>query len=326
MILIIGGLGFVGANTAEALLKLGYDCVLTSHQRSDVPDFLQQYSKTPRLQIEPVDISELDSLRAIGKKYTITGIINLLTGGWGAARGAGAVELSQGMHATITSIANTFQVAQEWGVKRVTLTGAPVMYNGVTELPWKESASLPLTAGFGMEATKKCAEILASYLSSQTKVEYVDARLTAMYGPHYDASRGFFIGRLVHAAATGQTPDLTGMHGGLPYAQDAGDQCYIKDAAMGLALLQTSKTLNHQLYNVASGRPTTNQDIVDAIKKVVPDFDIALPDGHAQGPGAMPSWHMDIDRLRQDTGFVPAFDIDTGIADYIAWVRDGHDR
>lgn len=321
MQLITGGLGFVGSNTAQALLDLDADCVLTQHRKVHVPEFLKdQVGK--RVFIEPVDILNIETLRTLGRKHKITGIIHLVTGGVPAGR-ANVLELAEDIHATVTSLANIIQVAQEWGVKRVTLTSAPVIYNGITELPWREDQPLPMTATFPMEAAKKCGEILSSYLGLQTQVECAEVRLAAMYGPNYDATRGLFIGRLVHAAVKGEKPDIQGIRFGSAYAEDGGDQCYIKDAARGIALLQTADQLNHRLYNVSSGRPTTNQEIVNAIRSIIPDFQLELPEGHMPGlPETL--WYFDITRLREDTGFDPQFNIEAGIADYINWLRSGN--
>jgi len=205
----------------------------------------------------------------------------------------------------------------------VTLTSAPVIYNGITELPWREDQPLPMTATFPMEAAKKCGEILSSYLGLQTQVECLEVRLAAMYGPNYDATRGLFIGRLVHAAVRGEKPDMEGIRFGSAYAADGGDQCYIKAAARGIVRLQTADRLNHRLYNVSSGRPTTNQEIVDAIRRVIPNFQVELPAGHMPGLPET-SWYFDITRLREDTGFEPEFTIETGIAAYINWLRYGN--
>ncbi len=321
MQLITGGLGFVGANTARALLNLDVDCVLTQHRKFRVPEFLKdQIGK--RAFIEPVDTQDLDSLRALGQKHKITGIIHLVTGGVPAGR-ANALDLSEDIHNTVTSIANVIQVAHEWGVKRVTLTSAPVIYNGIAELPWREDQPLPMTATYPMEAAKKCGEILSSYLGSQMHVECIEVRLAAMYGPNYDANRGLLIGRLVHAAVKGEKPNIEGARFGSAYAADGGDHCYIKDAARGIALLQTVDKLNHRLYNVSSGRATTNQDVVNAIKRVFPNFEIELPAGHMPGlPETL--WYFDITRLREDTGFEPEFSLESGIADYINWLRAGN--
>lgn len=324
MILILGGLGFVGANTTRALLEMGEECVLTQHHTTRVPVFLQG-AVGKRIFIEPLDITNVQALRNLGKQYPITGIIHLATGGLPMGPGAQALELVQDVQMTLASIAAVFQVAEEWQVKRVLLASAPVVYNGITALPWREDQPLPMTAMFSMEVAKKCGELVASYLARHTQVASVEMRLAGMYGPNYDATRSSLAGRLVHTAAKGGKPNLDGMRFGSVYAQDGGDLCYIKDAARAIALLQTATTLKQPVYNIGSGRSTTNQQIVEAIQQVVPRFAVELPSRPlADGPAL--GWCFDITALREDTGFAPQFDVEAGIADYIAWLRDGNER
>jgi UDP-glucose 4-epimerase len=172
MILVIGGLGFVGSNTTEALLKLGEDCVVTRYEKDIVPSFLKDFIGK-HLFVEQVDVMNLDSLMAIGKKYPITGIVNLVTGGMPIAPDADALELVKDVQATVVAIANSVKAASEWGVKRVTFASAPVVYNGITDQPWKEDQLLPLSATNPMELAKKYSEILSSYLGTRTGVECI---------------------------------------------------------------------------------------------------------------------------------------------------------
>jgi len=324
MILITGGLGFVGSNTAQALIQLGEDCILTQHQNSRVPAFLETYLGK-RVFVEPLDIADAQRLLDLGKKFRITGIVHLATGGLPARPSADAHELVKDVQATVTGIATLFQAAQEWSVKRISLASAPVVYNGVSALPWRDDQPLPMTAAYSMEVAKKCGELVSSYLGLQTHVECVEMRLAAMYGPGYNPTRSSLVGRLVHAAVKSIQPDLEGMRFGSVYAEDGGDQCYIKDAARAVALLQTADKLNQPVYNIGSGYPTTNQGIVDAIKKTILDFDIKLPACHMpDGPDSV--WYFDISKLREDTGFKPQFDLEAGIADYVSWLRAGNER
>jgi basic membrane lipoprotein Med (substrate-binding protein (PBP1-ABC) superfamily) len=74
---------------------------------------------------------------------------------------------------------------------------------------------------------------------------------------------------------------------------------------------------------ISSGRATTNQDVVNAVKRVFPDFEVELPGGHMPGlPETL--WYFDITRVREDTGFEPAFSLEAGIADYISWLQAGN--
>jgi UDP-glucose 4-epimerase len=324
MMLIIGGLGFVGSNTAQAVLEVGEDCVLTQHRNDQVPAFLQDHIGR-RVFIEPVDITNAEALREVGRKYSITGIIHLATGGLPVRPGAQALELAQDVQTTVSSIAAVFQVAQEWHVKRVSLASAPMVYSGISELPFRDDQPLPMTASHSMEVAKKCGELVASYLARHTQVEAVEMRLSAMYGPSYDVTRSSLIGRLVHAAVNSGQVNVDGMRFGSVYAEDGADQCYIKDAARAVAQLQTTPVLTQKVYNIGSGRLTTNQRILEAIQTVIPSFNVTLPSRPlAEGPA--PLWYFDITALRQDTGFEPQFDVEAGIADYIHWLRAGNQQ
>ena len=56
-----------------------------------------------------------------------------------------------------------------------------------------------------------------------------------------------------------------------------------------------------------------------------PDFNVDLP-SRPLVDGPAPGWYFDITALQKDTGFVPQFAVETGIADYIAWLRSGNER
>jgi UDP-glucose 4-epimerase len=69
----------------------------------------------------------------------------------------------------------------------------------------------------------------------------------------------------------------------------------------------------------------TNREVAAALKELVPGALIELPESRSPaGSGQLPC--LDITRLRQDTGYQPAYDTGRAVADYLAWLREGHDR
>jgi UDP-glucose 4-epimerase len=207
-------------------------------------------------------------------------------------------------------------------VDRVGVASTIGVYGGVTaEGPLGEDTPLPMVAGHVIPAFKKIGELLTDHLAGATGIDVVNYRISAIWGPLGRAADPFFPApQLVHAAARGTAPDLSALRSPV-YAEDAIDLCYVKDCGRAIALLQLADQLSHRTYNVASGRATTNAEVIAAIKKVVPDAQIELPTG-----GTGPQWYLDITRIQQDTGYRPAYDTERAAADYIAWLGAGNER
>jgi UDP-glucose 4-epimerase len=127
----------------------------------------------------------------------------------------------------------------------------------------------------------------------------------------------------VHAAR-GTVPDFSALRSP-PYAGDGFDMCYVKDCARAIALLQVAPRLRHRTYNIASGTVLTKQDVAAAIAGLVPGARTELPEGRSPA-GSGQGICLDISRLREDTGYQPGYDTDRAVADYVAWLREGHER
>ena len=123
----------------------------------------------------------------------------------------------------------------------------------------------------------------------------------------------------MHAAVHGRTVDQP------PYAADGADLIYVRDCGRAIALLQLADRLSYRTYNVSAGRITTNAELAAAIGEVIPGARLDLRDG--RGPGWLGrDIHLDISRLREDTGFLPGYDTTAAVADYIGWLRSGNER
>jgi UDP-glucose 4-epimerase len=221
----------------------------------------------------------------------------------------------------MTGLLNALEAAQRWEVGRIGIASSIAVYAGVTEVPYREDIPLPMTAGSPTEAFKKSFEILGTHFANRLGLEVINRRIAGIWGPLYH-SMANLASRLVHAAVKGDKPVLQGP-GGVPFADDGGDMCYVKDCARAIALLQVAKGLNHRTYNIGSGVATRNRDLVDAIHQVIPEAALELPTARSRGAGDdVP--YQDISRIRDDVGYVPEFTTRSGIADYIGWLVAGN--
>jgi UDP-glucose 4-epimerase len=148
-------------------------------------------------------------------------------------------------------------------------------------------------------------------------------RIGGIWGPLYH-SMANLPSRLTHAAVKGTDPDLAATRGGVPFADDGGDMCYVKDCAQGIQLLTLTEKLPHSIYNVGSGRATTNGELLAAVKQAVPTCIMEIKEGRS------PRWrqdvYMDISRIKADTGYAPRYTVATGVQDYVAWLQAGNAR
>ncbi|GAA5176028.1 NAD(P)-dependent oxidoreductase [Pseudonocardia eucalypti] len=312
VILVTGGLGSIGSHTARALLDLGESVVVTAHRSTRPPEFL-----AGRVVVEPLDTTDEAAFLDIGKRHEITGIVHL------AAARHDLPDPVEYLRADTVALLNALKAATVWGVRRFSVASSIAVYLGVDEAPWREDSPLPVLAAHQIPVFKKTAELFAELAGDSAGFDAVSLRIGTIWGPLGLPDNPFTpLPRLLSAAAWGQDPDLRPPRPAA-YAEDATDLCYVKDCGRAIALLMLAERLNHRIYNVSSGRLVRYGEVVDAINAAVPGANLTLPAG--RNPDRPPGNHMDITRLRADTGFAPEYDVDRAVPDYVDWLR-GHER
>ena len=316
MIMITGGLGFIGSHTARALLDLGQSCVLTQRRPARCPEFLAGALGTA-LHVEQLDVADPEAVLDLGSRYPITGIVHL------AAPGADLPDTIDGLRANLIGLLNVLRAAERWSVARVSVASSLAVYQGVTTGPYREELPLRMTPAEPVPVLKKTAELLGSLVAASDDLDVLNLRLSTIWGPLRRLNEPPFsaVPDLVRSgaeatrAAAPVSLDL--------YRDDGRDLCYVKDCARGIALLQLAGGLRHRTYNVADGRVTTNRDIGGAIGAALPGASIELLPGR-DPDGGEPTC-LDVSRIHADTGYAPAYSLDPALADYIAWLTAGHE-
>jgi UDP-glucose 4-epimerase len=313
MILVTGGSGFIGSHTVRALADLGETCAIIQRRSGEVPVYLADLPVVS----EQADVTDLDALRAVGTRHKITGIVHLA--GYPAPRGTvGGIEATEDL---FRGLFNIVRAASEWDVRRIGLASTIGVYAGVQHVgPLTEDMPVHLTAPHPIPRSKKIGELLGEQLAEATGIEIVNLRISGTWGPVGHEDPFFAAPALINAAASRSPLDVSGLLV-QPHLGDGLDLCYVKDTGRAIALLQVAEQLHHRAYNVASGRLTTNADIIDAILSLEPGLNFELPQG-ATHPGNP----LDITRLREDTGYQPEYDTARAVSDYIAWLRAGNSR
>jgi UDP-glucose 4-epimerase len=308
VILVTGGMGFIGSHTVQALADLGHGCVVTSHRTTrDLGDTVST---------EQVNVADRDAMVGLGERHAIGGIVHLADPALAhlGDPSAGPAALVADLRAGADALFNVLECAIAWDVRRVTIASTIGVYGGVPDLRGV-SEELPLQMAAGgnvVAASKKSAELIAS-LFRERGIDAISIRLPAVWGPRGRTESRFFAAPgLIHAAVSGESPPTA-------YADDAIDMLYVKDCARAIALLQTPARLTHSTYNVGSGRATSNAEVVAAIKRAVPGAELPLEPGRSPH-GAVA--YLDTTRLQADSGFEPEYDLDRAITDHVSYLTN----
>ncbi len=312
MILITGGMGFIGLHTAKRFLDAGEQVVITQFSTRREPDFIKD-EIGKRVFVERVDVSSPHDMTDVVRRHKVDGIIHL------AVPGLAALSAAEDYRVNMMGLINVLEAARVNDVKRVVYASSLTVYAGLKDGPFQEDALLPVESTNPTETFKKAWEILGSHYGQRTGVEAISARIGGIFGPLYHTLANA-PSRICLGAARGKPVDFSGSRAGNPHEDDLGNFCYVKDCALGLFLLQTAPALKHRLYNISSGRGETYGQFVAAAKKAAPDLQVELKPGSS--PRNKPNGYLDISRAADEVGYKPEYSLEQATADYITWLRN----
>ena len=311
MILVTGGLGFVGSHTVASLLRAGHDVVATRYRSGRMPSFLAD----KKFVIENVDVTGPHAVIEVARKHKIDSIVHLVV------TPLGQLSPAEDYRLNMSGLINVLEAGRVAGAKRISIASSSSIYGGVASGPYREDMPLRVYGAHPTEAFKKSFEVLGRHYGDRTGIEVVCLRIGNVWGPVYHSMNNL-ASRLAHAAVTGQPAPLPRPNGRPDFAGDALDAIYVKDCAEGIRAVHTAPTLDHAVYNIGGGRSVTGADFAAAIKKAAPGIAVTLKEG--SGPdnrGDNPV--MDLGRIAS-LGYRPAFEVDSGMADYVAWLCAGN--
>ena len=316
MVLITGGMGFIGLHTAKKFLDAGENVVVTRFRTWREPSFLkEEYGK--RVIVESLDTSSPFDCISLIRKHNVDGIIHL------AMPGLSALSPAEDFRVNMLGLINLLEAARVAGVRRFSIGSSVTVYGGLAG-PFREDQPLNVESASATGAFKKAFEILALHYADRTKLDVIVLRIGVIWGPLYHSMFNM-PSRMVHGALKGGPVDLTqaaGVPGGPSCEEDETDLCYVKDCAKAIQMVHMTEKLNHRVYNVGSGKAASNAQLREAVLKAVPGVRITLQTGRSAG--YRPDAYLDLGRITADTGYKPEFTLENGVADYVAWLRAGN--
>jgi UDP-glucose 4-epimerase len=316
MVLITGGMGFIGLHTARRFLDAGENVIITRFRTWREPSFLkEEFGK--RVIVENLDTTSPFECLSLVRKHNVDSIVHL------AMPGLSALSPAEDFRVNMLGLVNLLEAARVAGVRRFSIGSSVTVYGGLAG-PFREDQPLKVESASATGAFKKAFEILALHYGDRTKLEVIALRIGVIWGPLYHSMFNM-PSRMVHGALKGGTVDLTqaaGVPGGPSCEEDKTDLCYVKDCAKAIQMVHMAAKLNHRIYNAGSGKASSNAQLREAVLEAVPGVRIVLQPGKSAGYRS--NAYLDLGRITADTGYKPEFTVETGVADYVTWLRAGN--
>jgi len=311
MILVIGGMGFIGLNTTLRFLEVGQRVVISQHSARRVPDVLKGEIGT-RVLVAQMDVTNPYEVFDVVRRHQVESIVNLM------APPARSLSTQADYHLYTAGLQNVLEAGRTFGLRRVSLGSSVGVYGGIPVGPYREDTPLPVTSPTQVSAFKKGMEMHAHFYAVQTKIDVVALRIGSIYGPLYYSMHNP-ISRMCHGAARNTEADFSDRPDGKIFEDDQADWTYVKDLARGIQQVHMAPKLAHRVYNLASGRASSNREAFEAVRKAVPGARCsALKPGKTPGGATNPA--TDLTRAAE-VGYKPEHTLESGVAAYIEWLK-----
>ncbi len=295
-ILLTGGAGFIGSHIADIYVRNGHEVViidnLSNGMKANVPDGVK---------LIVGDIADTSLIKSIIKDFK-PDIIN---------HQAAQIDVVKSIENPILDIdinvkasVNLIKIAKEYGVKRfIFASSGGAIYGDVPEgiVPDEDYLPRPMNP-YG--ADKLTVDMYLTFMG----LSYVSLRYANIYGPRQGlGGEAGVIGKFISRAIRGEPLYIFGD------GYQTRDYTYVGDVAT--ANLLALDNLPDGIYNVSTGQETNLWQIVDAIRKEIPDIKVEEKEPR---PGDVRRSVMSSKKL-QRYGWRPMVSLREGIHRTVQW-------
>jgi UDP-glucose 4-epimerase len=297
-VLVIGGSGLFGGKTVLHLLRdEEISCVVSLDVMPPKAWLMTSYEVFPgKFYFVPGDVSQIEDILSVMKKYSIDRVINL------AFILPGAVEENPRLSVKVNQLGmcNTFEAARIMGVARMVYASSEGVYGPQEEYGERDvTEDDPMHPQSAYAMAKQLSEVLAAQYAENYKMDFTAIRPPIGYG--HGGLRPNVIkwfSDIVSLPAVGR-PFSVEVDGTSLHSLASAD-----DVAALLGILIKLPSSPHPAYNIGSP-PTSLRTVADVVRRYLPDASIEFGEKSVSpdsARGGIP-YRLSMARSREDLGF-----------------------
>lgn len=308
--LVFGGSGFIGSNLIEELTENGNEATIFDWLPD--PEGLEVV-KNRNVAVVRGNITNFHEVVSAMKVHAPDYIVNLVSLMSNAPKINDernspwpALEVhSKGMF-------NILEACRAIPVKRILWASSVAVYGASNSpIPWNEDTLCAPDTVYGI--AKRLNEFMGEYYLQRFGISSVGLRFPFVYGPRMfrvrsGGKKSAMLEFIEDLLTQGMITDKVTVFG-LKRIQD---WFYVRDAARSIILASVSSSLTSRVYQM-SGQRRQAAEIVDIVKKLVPNLSIEILDKGNENAGRLGGAHYDSTRAKNDFRFEPKYSIEEGI-------------
>ncbi|MFV9482474.1 NAD-dependent epimerase [Christiangramia sp. ASW11-125] len=330
-ILVTGAAGFIGFHLSKILVEAGHTVIGVDN----INDYYDPQLKFARLkelgiseeestnynnkcsskifknfQFIKLNLEDRENLSGLFENCEISVVCNL-------AAQAGvrySIENPQAyIDSNLVGFANLLECCRHHEVKHLVYASSSSVYGQNDKIPFAEDDNVDQPISL-YAATKKSNELMAYTYSHLYGFKTTGLRFFTVYGPWGRPDMAMFL--FTDAILKGK-PIKVFNQGNLER-----DFTYIDDIVAGIQKVieaDSDGSINSALYNIGNSKPVRLLDFITEIEKSTGVS--AKKEMMAMQPGDVERTWADVSKLKENYGYNPSTQIETGVSNFIAWYK-----
>lgn len=309
MILVTGGLGFIGSHIARALMDQKKEVLIFDHLSGDELSLAKRlrFPDYDELNLVHGDLCNLEQVKAVIGDYRVNQIIHVAAMSFIPDTLKNPYKTFQ---VNFEGTLNILEAARESGdINQIIHVSTSSVYGEIQYVPVDEGHPLNPKGIYG--GSKLAAENAVLAYARGYGLKTTIMRPTNVYGPGDLFNRVIKI--FIENALLGKPLSLQG--GGL----QSRDFTYVKDTSSGIVAALDNSLAVGEVFNISYGEDHSIREVADIIRELIPGTVVEVTAGRK----------IDIQKRRLDTnkaqrilGYKPRYNLRSGIKEYIRWTSE----